>query len=1059
MTNATQGPLKSSIIQSMAAALAGEVQAIKKKGGSLQLSLTAGEFVKREGEAWIYRFLVRSEHPLRDDAAVSLRIAEEVEASGYIVSFQGGVLLVAVSRDCGRSIPSAKLVVDDSFLVARLRERLLDVQTGKVTFQLASAERVLAGKCKPLVAEEPHPRVFLDGRLNKEQQEVVRRALGSELCYLWGPPGTGKTTTLARLVEAHVRAGRSVLLVSNTNVAVDTALAKVCEQMAGEELFEQGQVLRWGPIILEQLRSGFGAKVDLEQVCARIGKVLAEERDRLERELRTERQRVAASQSAIDVLLAIAAMEDECRGRLRALAQVDKEQNERIAQLEQLKQRIAEGRENLAKAGQMGAIRRWFSGLDPKRIQTCIDQDQARMLVVEGAIAEGARKLAETRASVTAKEDQISRLRSKLESGQSLAELRSAVAVASGVVKQKEARLAEVRGQLDGIRDAVLKNCRVLATTVYRTYAGPAFPRLFDVVVIDEASMLMLPLSFYAAGLATKAVTVAGDFRQLPPIVQSKSPEADLWLKRDVFAAAGIPESLRQDAAHPGLVSLREQFRMRPEICDVINALFYRDHELTTAAVRRAEACDSPPLLRGEGSLLFVDTGPLGVWATHPTGKFTRYNLLQAMLVRNLVVDMATSGYLPADPGTNTKVGVVAPYAAQTGLIDRLLDAALGRQGDDVVSTVHRFQGNERSVIVFDLTDAPGVRLGRFLQATSIAEDGGRLLNVALSRARDHVIVVGDFQFLLSKAPQGSFLSQLLLMMRTKGRALDAAKILPLGHAAWVDGLKAASRLLQDLPADAAGVFNEAAFYEAFPQDLARAQKSIVLFSPFVTVAGVGRWGDHLRAAVARGVAVRLLCKPPEEFGGASTTEVESALQRLRSQGIAVDLRAKMHEKIAILDGEVLWHGSLNVLSHRNTTESMLRIRAPGVCQELARLITGLRGDAAAAQLERGENPACPSCRAPTVHKSGRFGAWYECALGCGGRTDAQAGRAERGRKAPKRARSAELGSCPTPGCGGTLRIRSGRFGSFVGCSAYPRCTYTRDLAREEDESDEGDAQ
>lgn len=214
-----------------------------------------------------------------------------------------------------------------------------------------------------------------------------------------------------------------------------------------------------------------------------------------------------------------------------------------------------------------------------------------------------------------------------------------------------------------------------------------------------------------------------------------------------------------------------------------------------------------------------------------------------------------------------------------------------------------------------------------------------------------------------------------------------------------------------------------------------------------------------MRAAVARGVAVRLLCKPPEEFGGASTEDVTSALQRLRSQGIAVDLRAKMHEKIAILDGEVLWHGSLNVLSHRNTTESMLRLRAPGVCQELAKLLTGLRGDAAAAQLERGENPACPLCRASTVHKSGRFGTWYECAQGCGGKTDAKAGGSERVGRAPARARSADLGACPSPGCRGMLRVRNGRFGAFVGCSAYPRCTYTRDVAREEDESDEGDAE
>lgn len=1057
MKTPSRAAVASPTIDAMVGALAEEVQAIKKKGGNYQVALTAGEFVKREGESWIYRFMVRGEHHLRDDAAVSLRLPGE-EASGYIVSFQNGVLLVALARDVGPGIPSAKLVIDDSFLVARLRERLLEVAAGKVPFQLKSAERVVAGTCSMLTKEEPHARVFMDGRLNEEQREAVRRALGSELCYLWGPPGTGKTTTLARLVEAHVRAGRSVLLVANTNVAVDTALAKVCEQMAGEGMFEQGQVLRWGPIVMDQLRSDFGTKVDLEQVCIRIGKALAEERDKLEGEVRVDRDRVSELQAAIDLDLAIATTEEECRSRLAAAAQIEKDQQERVAQVATLKDRISEAREKLGRASQMGAVRRWFSGLHPKALQGVIDKAQTQTVLIEGAIGEGERKLAEHRAAAIAKAGEIGQLRARVRISLSLAMLRSTLATATTLIKQKEARLVELRQQLDGIREAVLKNCRVLATTVYRTYAGPALPRLFDVVVIDEASMLMLPLAFYAAGLATGKVTVAGDFRQLPPIVQAESGHAEQWLKRDVFAAAGIPDALSKGVGHPGLVALSEQFRMHPEICDVINGLFYSDHPLRTAAARCVQPSESPELLRGAGPLHFVDTGTFGAWATHPAGKFTRYNLLQALLVRNLVVEMARTGYMPKEPGDNAQVGVVAPYAAQTSLIGRLLEGTLGRQASGVASTVHRFQGNERSVVIFDLTDATGVTLGKFLKATSIDEDGGRLMNVALSRAKDHLVVVGDLRFLLSKATQGSYLSRLLLLLQKKGHALDVARLLPLGHEAWVDGLVAAGQLLKDLPPDAAGVFNESSFYAAFPQDLARARTSVVLFSPFVTVSGVGRWVDQLRAAVARGVAVRVLCKPPGEFGGGSTEDVAAVLQRLREGGIAVDLRAKMHEKIAILDGDILWHGSLNVLSHRNTTESMLRIRAPGVCQELAKLITGRGGELGEPNLERRENPGCPQCGAPTVRMYGKYGPWFECSQGCGGKTNGPAGGAGTRQRGARRSNTSESGACPVSGCGGKLRAREGRFGPFLGCSNYPRCRYTRDLGEvTEVQDDAGD--
>ena len=80
--------------------------------------------------------------------------------------------------------------------------------------------------------------------------------------------------------------------------------------------------------------------------------------------------------------------------------------------------------------------------------------------------------------------------------------------------------------------------------------------------------MLMPPHVYWAAGLATRSVTVAGDFRQLPPVVESESPLAGT-LKRDVFEVAGIPDRLKRPEPIPYLVSLRTQYRMRPAICEI----------------------------------------------------------------------------------------------------------------------------------------------------------------------------------------------------------------------------------------------------------------------------------------------------------------------------------------------------------------------------------------------------------------------------------------------------------------------------------------------------------
>jgi hypothetical protein len=64
-----------------------------------------------------------------------------------------------------------------------------------------------------------------------------------------------------------------------------------------------------------------------------------------------------------------------------------------------------------------------------------------------------------------------------------------------GGVEQKDQSPAPDQ-QLAALEQEVLARCRILATTVYRTYLGKAAPRQFDVVVIDEASMLMPPLVF-----------------------------------------------------------------------------------------------------------------------------------------------------------------------------------------------------------------------------------------------------------------------------------------------------------------------------------------------------------------------------------------------------------------------------------------------------------------------------------------------------------------------------------------------------------------------------------
>ena len=532
------------------------------------------------------------------------------------------------------------------------------MQLGAVRFNRAAAERTFRPALARVADEPPRPEVERGSpRMNDDQLRVVRRSLGSDTTFVWGPPGTGKTWTLARVVEAHFRAGRSVLLVSNTNVAVDVALEAVAERLCDEPAFDRGLVLRHGPIVGERLRRRFGAQVSPENVAKRL------------REARRNGTRQEALRHRREA--------EKARAALRRFDEAD-----------------------------------WVTWV----ISTA---DRWRL---NATIARAERSAEEADAAAHA---------------------------AAGNTLASQPEVPEL-----------LARCRILATTVHRTYGlrgGP--PRHFDTVVVDEASTLMPPLVYWAAGLATRSVTVAGDFRQLPPVVAA--PAAPNALKRDVFEVAGIPHRLKHPPAY--LVSLGTQYRMREPICEAVNRLFYPERPLRShPSVRHADTA----LPFSNAALLYLDTAPLRPWASW-TKRKSHYHLCHALLVRNAVRRLAETGYLLRDedvPDEETRdaVGVISPYRAQVRLIQKLLGAELGPCGKDMAFSIHRSQGKEWKTTIIDLTDSVGVWLGGFLKATDIEEVGARLLNVALSRAKHHSMLVGDFAYLRQTAPAGGFVSRLL---------------------------------------------------------------------------------------------------------------------------------------------------------------------------------------------------------------------------------------------------------------------------------------------------------
>ena len=130
-----------------------------------------------------------------------------------------------------------------------LYERLLQALDGITAAPLALT---LFGKQPPRRSATPLVRDH--AALNASQRAAVQLCADSELAFVWGPPGTGKTATLVHIVDELRARDRRMLIVSTTNAALDQLLAK----LATRAWFVPGTFVRLGRSDADT----FGAELD-----------------------------------------------------------------------------------------------------------------------------------------------------------------------------------------------------------------------------------------------------------------------------------------------------------------------------------------------------------------------------------------------------------------------------------------------------------------------------------------------------------------------------------------------------------------------------------------------------------------------------------------------------------------------------------------------------------------------------------------------------------------------------------------------------------------------------
>jgi hypothetical protein len=310
----------------------------------------------------------------------------------------------------------------------------------------------------------------------------------------------------------------------------------------------------------------------------------------------------------------------------------------------------------------------------------------------------------------------------------------------SNQLLELEKKLARVLEKIRQKEIEFVKDALVVGSTLAKAASDPAiYGREFDVVILDEASMAYVPQAAFAASLG-KRVIICGDFKQLPPIASSRDSLVTKWLKEDVFHRAGVVEWVEAGKLHPHLFLLKEQRRMHPDISAFTNQYIYHslvgDHEsVQNSRNKIVEKCPFP----GRASIL-LDTSYMGAFCLTDKSSHSRLNIWQALISFQLIHE----SYL----GGARSIGYVTPYRAQANLMDLLLQDLYQTEvlsADIISATVHRFQGSERDVMIFDTVDSnPQERAGMLL--TGI--DSERLINVAITRTKGKFIHVGNIAFI-----------------------------------------------------------------------------------------------------------------------------------------------------------------------------------------------------------------------------------------------------------------------------------------------------------------------
>ena len=549
--------------------------------------------------------------------------------------------------------------------------------------------------------------------LSADKKAAVSKAVASnELFLIQGPPGTGKTAIIAEIVLQLLRRNPAarILLSSQSNIAVDHALTQIANA-AGAVPPDMIRLGRPEKMQAENWTIQGRAQALRQEVEANCSDVL-KELDQAER-----RARAAANLAETDdlaenggaVALGIAAAKElltelrECerhrevaqRGRRRALLLAHAD-----ARIEEVQGRLKDRLDALAALLSLPVE---YTGNNAEAVLEQIIQAAAAPPEYNDQRTDAAADLAKVQAM-------------------------------RRIIREE---WMPVAGQTSDMQRLIVEQSNVVAATCLYS-GGKEMPEAnFDWAIFDEAGRATVPEVLVPLVKAERVILV-GDERQLPPMVDAAADEEGGNSPSAQSLATSLFQLLAEPAEQEGQwhwAGLRRQYRMHPAIGNLISQAFY-DGQL-----EQGRPADEFPYYQWMGRpVKWLSTADLPDHGERRQGQSFANRAEVSRIRRWLEGFEAECRQRDLRP----TVGIISGYQAQVSTLTREIDPSNRARWQNLhieVATVDSFQGRECDVVLYSTVRSnPEGSIG-FLRDY-------RRVNVALSRARNLLVIVGDHQMM-----------------------------------------------------------------------------------------------------------------------------------------------------------------------------------------------------------------------------------------------------------------------------------------------------------------------